>query len=76
MLVYRGDDHEGRVPMTAYASGIWAGQRRLLGPQTSGRVYRNLSTAKHHVKALLDVALPLRDGTVLRADVYLPDTDR
>ncbi|HWS92976.1 MAG TPA: peptidase S15, partial [Mycobacterium sp.] len=59
-----------------YASGVAAGQRSLLGPQTSGRAYRNLSPAEHRINALLDVAIPMRDGTVLRADTYLPETDQ
>ena len=59
----------------ARASGVSAGQRQLLGPQTSGRVYRNLSGTDHRIKSLLDVALPMRDGTVLRADVHLPHSD-
>jgi uncharacterized protein len=49
------------------------GQRRLNGPQTTGREYRNLSEAAHAAVRDDDVPVPLRDGGRLRADVHRPD---
>ncbi|WP_213958842.1 CocE/NonD family hydrolase [Variovorax sp. dw_954] len=54
------------------ASGIDNGQRRLNGPQTSGRNYRNLSEARFDTATDEDVAVPMRDGVQLRADVHRP----
>lgn len=54
-------------------AGPERGQRRLNGPQTTGRDYRNLSRPQHGVRCEEDVAVTVRDGTVLRADVYRPD---
>ncbi|WP_082135667.1 CocE/NonD family hydrolase [Mycobacterium sp. EPa45] len=54
-------------------SGIDAGQRRLNGPQTTGRDYRNLSTPQHHITSDNNVAVPMRDGVTLLADVHRPD---
>ncbi|WP_116947215.1 CocE/NonD family hydrolase [Jiangella endophytica] len=54
------------------AAGTADGQRRLNGPQTTGREYRNLSEATHHMVGQRDVGIPMRDGTVLLADVRRP----
>jgi uncharacterized protein len=48
---------------------------RLNGPQTTGRQYRNLSTPDHRTRHDLDVAVPMRDGISLRADVHRPTAD-
>jgi uncharacterized protein len=57
------------------ASGVGAGQRRLNGIQTSGREYRNLSDPQHEMEQVDDVAIAMRDGVTLLADVYRPTTD-
>ncbi len=54
-------------------AGHERGQRTLNGPQTTGRSYRNLSQPAYAIHEQDDVAVPTRDGTVLRADVYRPD---
>lgn len=54
------------------SSGIDPGQRRLNGPQTTGREYRNLSQPTHAMTRDDDVAVPMRDGVMLLADVHLP----
>jgi len=54
------------------ASGIEPGQRRLNGPQTTGREYRNLSQPTHAMAHDDDVAVPMRDGVMLLADVHRP----
>jgi putative CocE/NonD family hydrolase len=54
-------------------AGTEPGQRRLNGPQTTGRTYRNLSQPRHAIAAHLDVAVPMRDGVELLADVFRPD---
>ncbi|OFJ50732.1 CocE/NonD family hydrolase [Mycolicibacterium grossiae] len=47
----------------------------LNGPQTTGRTYRNLSEPRHGIDHVLDVAVPMRDGITLRADVHRPTED-
>lgn len=54
-------------------SGVGAGQRQLNGPQTTGRQYTNLSEAHHTAVCDSNVAVTVRDGTVLLADVHRPD---
>lgn len=56
-------------------SGIEPGQRRLNGPQTTGREYRNLSAPEYRTTTNDNVAVPMRDGTRLLADVHRPDAD-
>ncbi|KAB7647708.1 CocE/NonD family hydrolase [Polymorphobacter fuscus] len=53
-------------------AGFDPGQRRLNGPQTTGRQYRNLSQPVHAMARDDDVAVPMRDGVELRADVHRP----
>jgi uncharacterized protein len=62
--------------VTIPAAGVDPGQRQLNGPQTTGRDYRNLSTPQFRMRHEKDVRITLRDGTVLLADVFRPDTDR
>jgi len=52
---------------TIQSSGIEPGQRRLNGPQTTGREYRNLSQPTHTMAHDDDVAVPMRDGISLLA---------
>jgi uncharacterized protein len=54
------------------SSGIEPGQRRLNGPQTTGREYHNLSPPIHVMAHDDDVAVPMRDGVTLLADVHRP----
>ncbi len=54
------------------AAGTEPGQRRLNGVQTSGRAYRNLSEPEYSIERTDSVAIPMRDGTLLLADVFLP----
>ena len=56
------------------AAGSGPGQRRLNGAQTSGREYRNLSEAEFGIARTNSITIPTRDGTLLRADVFLPTT--
>lgn len=58
--------------MATSISGIEPGQRQLNGPQTTGRFYRNLSKPEHARVRDNDVAVHLRDGTKLLADVHRP----
>ena len=55
-----------------HASGIEPGQRRLNGPQTTGRDYRNLSEPTHAMTRDDDVPVPMRDAINLLADVLRP----
>ena len=54
-------------------AGTEQGQRRLNGPQTTGRDYRNLSRPSHRVRHDLNVVVGMRDGITLLADVHRPD---
>ena len=54
------------------SSGTEHGQRQLNGPQTTGREYRNLSQPSHIMAHDDDVAVPMRDGVTLLADVHRP----
>ncbi len=45
------------------------------GPQTTGRDYHDLSAPEYHIRRDDDVAVTVRDGTTLLADVHRPDTD-
>jgi uncharacterized protein len=55
-------------------SGTEPGQRLLNGPQTSGRDYRNLSKPRFEMARADDVAIQMRDGVTLLADVHRPAT--
>jgi predicted acyl esterase len=57
------------------AAGVDPGQRQLNGPQTTGRDYRNLSGPEYGMRCDEDVAVPMRDGVTLLADVHRPDAD-
>ncbi|MEU6582196.1 CocE/NonD family hydrolase [Nocardia sp. NPDC046763] len=57
------------------AAGVEPGQRQLNGPQTTGRRYRNLSTARHGTTRENNVPVPVRDGTQLLADIRRPDAE-
>ena len=59
--------------MAPKVSGIDPGQRHLNGTQTSGREYRSLSTPDYGMTQDNDVAVPMRDGIDLMADVHRPD---
>src|SRR6202000_2524223 len=59
----------------AKVAGVEPGQRQLNGPQTTGREYRNLSEPVHGMRSDQDVAVPMRDGVNLLADVHRPDAD-
>ncbi len=54
------------------SAGPGAGERRLNGPQTTGRDYRDLSAPEHETSSDLDVAVEMRDGVRLLADVHRP----
>jgi hypothetical protein len=53
-------------------AGTEPGQRQLNGPQTTGRSYRNLSAPRHAMARDNNVAVPMRDGVMLLADVHRP----
>lgn len=55
------------------AAGTEPGQRQLNGPQTTGRSYADLSEPIHRMTRDDDVAVPMRDGAKLLADVHRPD---
>jgi uncharacterized protein len=53
-------------------SGTEPGQRRLNGPQTTGRDYRHLSEPNHRCVCDPDIEVPMRDGVNLMVDVHRP----
>ena len=59
--------------MRGSVSGTEPGQRQLNGPQTSGRDYRNLSEPQYDLTRDDDVAVPMRDGIELLADIHRPE---
>jgi predicted acyl esterase len=56
-------------------AGTEPGQRRLNGPQTTGRNFRNPSEAQYAMACDEDVAVPMCDGARLLVDVHRPDSD-
>ena len=60
--------------MPGTVAGTQPGQRQLNGPQTTGRDYRNLSQPEFEMTRDDDVAVPMRDGIKLMADVHRPAT--
>ncbi|MCU1513655.1 MAG: peptidase, partial [Microbacteriaceae bacterium] len=57
------------------ASGTHKGQRQLNGPQTTGREYHDLSEPQYRITRENSVRIPMRDGTILLADVWRPATN-
>lgn len=57
------------------SAGTGPGERRLNGPQTTGRSYRDLSEPTLPMVTDEDVEVRLRDGSRLLADVHRPDAD-
>src|SRR4030088_2500627 len=57
------------------AAGVESGQRRLNGPQTTGRDFRNLSEPQYQMVRDYDLPVPLRDAVSLLADVIRPHVD-
>lgn len=51
-------------------------ERRLNGPQTTGREFRNLSQPQFGVRRTNNARVPMRDGVTLLADVHRPDAQR
>ena len=60
--------------MSSSIAGVDPGQRQLNGPQTTGRVYRNLSTPQFARTRDDDVPATMRDGVKLLVDVHRPAT--
>jgi uncharacterized protein len=55
------------------SAGIGEGERRLNGPQTTGRTYSHLSQPEFPVDdSRMNVPIPVRDGVELFADIFLP----
>lgn len=50
-------------------------ERRLNGPQTTGRDYRNLSRPQFGMRRDDNVGVSMRDGVTLLADVHRPDAN-
>jgi uncharacterized protein len=64
-----------KTKVSKSVAGTAAGQRHLNGPQTPGRDYRNLSEPKYQTRSDDNVAVTMRDGTTLLADVHRPNAD-
>ena len=61
--------------MTGRAAGIFPGERHLNGTQTTGREFKNLSQPEFDIRQTDNVGIPVRDGVVLMADLFQPDTE-
>ena len=57
------------------SAGTGPGERRLNGPQTTGREYRELSEPRYRMTTDEDVEIRVRDGSRLFADVHRPADD-
>src|SRR5664279_444674 len=55
-------------------AGMGVGERRLNGPQTTGREYANLSEPTFTIRRTNNVGVSVRDGTMLLADLFQPDS--
>ncbi len=55
-------------------AGVEPGQRRLNGPQTTGREYHDLSPPTHEMCCDRNIAVAMRHGTGRLADVHRPDS--
>jgi uncharacterized protein len=73
--VVLGRRTEEDLAMREKVAGTMPGERQLNGPQTSGRNYRNLSEPTYDLIRDDNVAIALRDGTILLADVFRPNGD-
>lgn len=62
--------------MAGHVAGTGAGERRLNGEQTTGRDYRNLSEPRFAMSRTDNVAIAMRDGTELLADLLQPEGAR
>jgi putative CocE/NonD family hydrolase len=54
------------------SAGTGPGERHLLGPQTTGRTYRNLSRPQYPIRHQPNICIPMRDGVQLLADLHQP----
>jgi uncharacterized protein len=61
--------------MSKMVAGLAPGERRLSGIQTTGREYRNLSEPSFRIRRTNNVGIAVRDGTMLLADLFQPDSD-
>lgn len=61
--------------MSTHVSGLGPGERRLNGPQTTGREYSGLSTPDYTIRRTDDCEILVRDGVTLLADLYQPDAE-
>ena len=64
-----------KATISKSVAGTALGQRSLNGPQTPGRDYRNLSAPQYQIRSENNVAVTVRDGTKLMADVHRPNAD-
>jgi uncharacterized protein len=62
----------GKAMTKLRVSGIEPGQRRLNGPQSTGRDYRNLFQPTHAMTRDDDVPVPMREGVYLLTNVHRP----
>ena len=63
------------MAMTNTIAGQGPGERRLNGPQTTGRDYANLSEPSFAMRRTNNVEVTARDGTTLLADLFQPDSE-
>lgn len=59
----------------ATSAGPSNGERRMNGPQTTGRDYTNLSEPRYGIRRVNNARVPMRDGTILLADLWLPHAE-
>jgi uncharacterized protein len=63
-----------KVAISKSVSGAGPGERKLNGPPTTGREFRNLSEARYEIRHDNNARVTVRDGTTLLADVHRPNS--
>jgi predicted acyl esterase len=61
--------------MSSRTSGPEPGERRLNGPQSTGREYHDCSRPEFSIRSTENWEIPVRDGVSLLADLHRPDAD-
>ena len=73
LVLSPGQTGEQRA-MPRKVAGRAPGERHLNGVQTTGREYRDLSEPSFKVRRSNNVGIAVRDGTMLLADLFQPDS--
>jgi len=56
------------------SAGVEPGERHLLGPQTTGRIYHHLSPPEYAIMPTYDLTIPMQDGIHLRNEWHAAES--